>query len=231
MTQPGPRFERFLEQAARAVSGTGLHPIAILQQVQAAAEAGIRDSAMPNRYRVELGSVDFDRIRRIEPQLVAGITRMLDELASARSLSRLADWEVAFAPVAGVPGGEVRVIASFAQPAHREEARRDVLERRTQVITRVKGTTLVLADGSRVRILHTPFVIGRAPGCDLVVPDLSVSRRHAVIRSDAAGPLRIYDLESRNGITAHGERLPELPLPPGTTFALGEAVFTVEAEA
>ncbi len=229
MTQPGPRLERFLEQAARAVSGTGLHPIAVLQRVQEAAERAIRDASIPNRFRVEFSAVDRSRMARIERQLVSGIERMLDEMTAERGLARLAPWDITLIEGEGVGAAEVRVTATFAQPAHREVASPDSLERRTQVITRVRGTVLVLSDGTRVRILHTPFVIGRAPGCDLVVPDLSVSRRHAVVRSDAAGPLVLHDLESRNGVAVGEARVSELPLTPGATFSLGEATFTVEA--
>ena len=230
MTQPGPRFERFLEQAARAVSGTGHHPIAILQRVQAAAENGLRDSAVPNRYRVEYSGADGSRVARIERLLISGIEQMLDEMVEERHLSRLASWDVNLLATPALAPGEIRVHASFSQPAHRGLAPSELLDRRTQVITRVQGTVLVLGDGTRVRVQHTPFVIGRANGCDLVVPDLSVSRRHAVIRSEAAGPLVLHDLESRNGIVVSGERVAELPLIPGAMFALGEASFTVEAD-
>lgn len=230
MTQPGPRLERFLEQAARAVSGTGLHPIAILQRVQAAAEGGIRDSSIPNRYRVECSGADRPRVARLEPQLLSGIQRMLSEMAAERNLRRLAEWDIEFAVLPGLAPGEITVEATFAEPAHREAVAPEVLDRRTQVITRVRGTVFALGDGTRVRVLHTPFVIGRAPGCDLVVPDMSVSRRHAVVRSEAAGPLVLHDLESRNGITVRGQRVTELQLSPGTVFTLGEAEFAVEAE-
>lgn len=47
------------------------------------------------------------------------------------------------------------------------------------------------------------ITIGRAAGCDVVVDDPSVSRRHASL--DAAGALR--DLGSRNGTTVAGKRL------------------------
>jgi hypothetical protein len=231
MTQETPRFERFLEQAARAVSGAELHPISVLQRVQAAAEGEIRGDAIPNRYRIEVGPADYQSLRRIEQSLIAGVARMLDEIASQRELTKLAAWDIALAERELLAPGNVRVAAAFAEPAHREIAAQETLDRRTQVITRVRGTTLALSDGTRVRVLHTPFVIGRAPGCDLVVADLSISRRHAVIRSDAAGPLVLHDLDSRNGVVVEGKRVPELALQPGVRFALGDQAFTVEADA
>jgi len=230
MTQETPRFERFLEQAARAVSGTSLHPISVLQRVQAAAESAIRGEAIPNRYRIEVSAADYQSLQGIEQSLTAGVTRMLDEMVGQRRLTRLAEWDIAFVERERLAPGEVRVGASFAEPAHRDAAAQETLDRRTQIITRVRGTTLVLADGTRVRVLHTPFVIGRAPGCDLVVADLSISRRHAVIRSDAAGPLVLHDLDSRNGVVVGGERVAELALRPGVGFALGDQAFTVEID-
>jgi hypothetical protein len=231
MTQDSPRLERFLEQAARAFSGVGLHPIRILQQAQEAAQTGVRDGAMPNRYRILVAPAERERLRRLERTLRQGIERMLDEQMAQQQLSRLAEWDIDFDGLPSLSTGEVRVVASFAETAHRPANAGQISARITEVITRVRGTVLVLPDGGRSRVSHVPFVIGRAQGCDLVVPDLSISRRHAVIRAQANGTLLLSDLESRNGITADsGERVEQLVLSPGTAFQLGDARFAVEAE-
>ncbi len=230
MTQETPRFERFLESAARAVSGTGIHPVAILQQVQAAGEAAIRDGAVPNRYRIRVSQHDADGVGRLERSLRSGIERMLDELMQRRHLNRLGEWDVTFEPTRELSAGEVRVTAAFAEGAHRDLATEHVLARPTEVITRVKGTVLVLPDGARIRVTHAPFVIGRAQGCDLVIPDLSISRRHAVIQAVQGRPLVLRDVESRNGISVYGERVEELDLVPGAAFELGDIGFAVEEE-
>ncbi len=76
-----PRIERFLEHAARMASGAGIHPIEVLQRIQAAAEASVREGAIANAYRVECPGAEIERIARMSDQLARGASRMLDELA------------------------------------------------------------------------------------------------------------------------------------------------------
>jgi S-DNA-T family DNA segregation ATPase FtsK/SpoIIIE len=72
------------------------------------------------------------------------------------------------------------------------------------------------------------LVIGRAPECDLVLPDADVSRRHAVL-DVAATAITLSDLGSTNGTLHDGE-----PVPPGGTtvrvgsfIAIGESLLSV----
>jgi len=222
-----PRLERFLESTARMVSGAGLHPIEVLQRIQAAAEGSVRDGAIANVYRVEYAPPDGARVERMRGQLERGAARMLDEQAREANLSALGPWAFEFSESTAVAQGTVRTSAVFREPAHRPES---VIQGATQAITRQRNKRIVLGDGTRLPLTHTPFVIGRAQGCDLAVADLSISRRHAEIRSRPGGGLSIRDLGSRNGITLDGERVDgEADLPPGALFVLGDAQFWLEA--
>lgn len=222
------RIERFLEQAARMASGAGIHPVEVLQRIQAAAEASIRDGAIANTYRVEYSPAEGDRMVRLRDQLARGARRMLDELATSRGLRQLGPWQFEFAEAASVVGGTIRVAAAYREPAHRPGT---VAPGATRVITRQRGKRIVLDDGTRVPLTHTPFVIGRGVGCDLVIADLSISRRHAEICAGAGGSLTIRDLESRNGVLLDGDRIVgEAKLAPGAIFALGDARFWLEAD-
>lgn len=224
-----PRIERFLEQAARIASGGGIHPIEVLQRIQAAAEASVREGAIANAYRIESSSADADRLTRMREQLTRGAGRMLDELANGRDLRPLGPWEFEFVEGPGVPPGTVRVAAAYREPGHRPET---IAAGATRVITRQRGKRIVLDDGTRVPLTHTPFVIGRGVGCDLVVPDLSISRRHAEICSGGGGALTIRDMDSRNGVLLEGVRVEgEAELQPGAMFVLGDARFWLEADA
>ncbi|HET6612918.1 MAG TPA: SpoIIE family protein phosphatase [Kofleriaceae bacterium] len=60
--------------------------------------------------------------------------------------------------------------------------------------------------GQRRRLDSAPVVIGRASVCDVVVPDLCASRRHARIAAGECG-WRIEDLGSRHGTFVGGERV------------------------
>src|SRR5690606_18480800 len=65
-------------------------------------------------------------------------------------------------------------------------------------------------------------VVGRAPGCEIVLPDATLSRRHAALTVSAGGDLTIDDLESHNGTWVGGEAVVEpVPLEVGAPVRLG----------
>jgi hypothetical protein len=73
----------------------------------------------------------------------------------------------------------------------------------------------LLADGAVVREVvfrDDGVVIGRGPESDFVVADPSVSRRHALVRTDESGAVWIEDEGSRNGLWVAGERVLRAPL-------------------
>lgn len=223
-----PRLERFLEQAARMASGGGIHPVDVLQRIQAAAEASVREGSVANAYGVEFAAADEETITAMQDQVTSAAARMLDDLTASRGLTRLGTWEFEFGEGLEVSPGTVRVVAAYREPAHRPEA---IAAGATRVITRQRGKRLVLQDGTRVPLTHTPFVVGRGVGCDLVVPDLSISRRHAEISSGPGGAFIIRDLGSRNGVVLDGDRVEgEAELRPGAMFSLGDAHFWLETD-
>jgi pSer/pThr/pTyr-binding forkhead associated (FHA) protein len=63
-------------------------------------------------------------------------------------------------------------------------------------------------------------VVGRDPGCDIVLNDSKCSRRHAVIE-DGPGGLSIRDSASANGIYVNGRKVEKAQLKPGDTVKLG----------
>jgi len=79
---------------------------------------------------------------------------------------------------------------------------------------------LVLPHGGR-----QVFTIGRAAGCDLVLPDPTVSWRHAELRRTGGGWL-LADLGSTNGTRANGWRAgPGLEVRPGDCVTFGRSRF------
>jgi len=66
-----------------------------------------------------------------------------------------------------------------------------------------------------------PTLIGRAPECDIVLSDPSISRHHANLWVDDTTP-RIQDLDSRNGTFLDGERVVGVTgVSPGQVIRLG----------
>jgi Domain of unknown function (DUF1707)/Inner membrane component of T3SS, cytoplasmic domain len=81
---------------------------------------------------------------------------------------------------------------------------------------------LAFPSGARHR-----FTIGRDAACDLVLPDLSVSRWHAGLNRCASGWM-LADLGSTNGTRLNGWRVTEpVPVRPGDQVTFGAVSFVV----
>ncbi len=75
-----------------------------------------------------------------------------------------------------------------------------------------------------------PVVVGRAPDCEAVVADVTVSRRHAELRATERG-LAVRDLGSSNGTTLNGARIATGEITPGDTIQFGKITFRLEPPA
>jgi pSer/pThr/pTyr-binding forkhead associated (FHA) protein len=67
-------------------------------------------------------------------------------------------------------------------------------------------------------------IVGRHPSSDILLNDITVSRRHAEIRRDAGG-YRIVDLGSLNGTYVNRERVEETALESGDEVQIGKFRF------
>jgi hypothetical protein len=65
---------------------------------------------------------------------------------------------------------------------------------------------LVLPSGERIPLAAQAVVIGRMPGCDVVLADANVSRRHAEVAPSGTGFV-VRDLGSTNGTKVNGLRI------------------------
>ena len=88
-----------------------------------------------------------------------------------------------------------------------------VSESNGQVYTLPEGATLVL---------------GRGTGCDLMVLNPNISRRHAQVKVEADA-VELRDLGSSNGTFVNGDR-GEIKARPGDVITFGTAAFRLEAE-
>src|SRR5512134_3689350 len=71
-------------------------------------------------------------------------------------------------------------------------------------------------------------LIGRAPSCNLQIPDESMSREHAVVLADGETHV-LEDLQSTNGIRVNGKRVRSVELGHGDEIEIGQTrlVFTL----
>jgi len=80
--------------------------------------------------------------------------------------------------------------------------------------------------GSTITLTSRKTVVGRAPTCDLVVPDLSISRRHAELLVEG-GSLSVRDLKSHNGTYVDGQRIESSQVGAGQLLRFGSVTFLV----
>jgi pSer/pThr/pTyr-binding forkhead associated (FHA) protein len=76
----------------------------------------------------------------------------------------------------------------------------------------------------------TPFrgeelIVGRAPGCDLVLATVGVSRKHARFVREGES-FRVFDLGSANGVQVNGERITERLLQVGDVVGIDDFTLT-----
>ncbi len=227
MTEAPHPLERILQQVARKVSGGGLHPLEILSRTQEAVAAASHDGVAPNDVLVELHPGDYERYRPALPRLREEISRVLDQHGREAGLRLLAERRLRFEPLDDVAEGSVRVQARFAgeQPVSLDPSWTS--SGATRRLVRHRGAVLVLGDGTRVALTHTPFTIGRGPGNDLVIPSLAVSRKHAEVAQTGDGYV-LRDLGSRNGILVDGVPREWIVLARGVVARLGDAEIRLE---
>jgi hypothetical protein len=74
-------------------------------------------------------------------------------------------------------------------------------------------------------------VIGREPGCTVVLDDPTISRRHCRLDLDATGQLRVRDLNSGNGTRINGRQVSSGKAKAGDRIGLGSLEFRFELDA
>ncbi len=119
-------------------------------------------------------------------------------------------------PVPGdLPAGATMVYAPDPEPAREPEPAKPA-ER-----------AMLLWDGRDLALDKSVTVIGRSSGCDVVVDDPNVSRRHAEIRRLGEG-YSLVDLGSTNGTEVNGQRVGETSLMNGDVIGVGTTRLTFE---
>jgi hypothetical protein len=86
---------------------------------------------------------------------------------------------------------------------------------------------VLLWEGRDVSLDQSVTVIGRSSGCDIVVDDPNVSRRHAEVRRLGDG-YSLVDLGSTNGTEVNGQRVGETSLMNGDVIGVGTTRLTFE---
>ena len=83
-----------------------------------------------------------------------------------------------------------------------------------------KEVVTLTIDGRRQEVTTPRVVLGRSRSCDIRLPDVNVSRRHAEVRQEGA-TYWIVDLDSMNGTVVNGRQIERERLQDGDTITLG----------
>ncbi len=109
-------------------------------------------------------------------------------------------------------------------PSHEEEELADPTATLTRATPgRVRLKLLVLSGSAAGRshpLTQREYVVGKAPTCDIVLDDKTVSRQHLKLEVHEEH-VRAIDLNSHNGSFCEGLRFSELELRPGSVITLG----------
>ena len=77
---------------------------------------------------------------------------------------------------------------------------------------------------------HSPISIGRDPGCEVMLDNLGVSRRHAQLR-EVEGRYLVEDMKSTNGVLVNGQRVSRSEVRPGDEIQIGKFAITFDVTA
>ncbi|HUW64908.1 MAG TPA: DUF3662 and FHA domain-containing protein [Spirochaetia bacterium] len=231
-------FERYLEGIFKDRLRGRVSPVDIARRLYREMKESRRVSVLrvyvPATFVVNLHPADLDSLGECLPHLGRELAVYLQEKARQHGYTMIAPPHVSFGPDAGLGPGTVKVEAMFregSQPV-REEAATEENTRCFQKVT----VPLETASRARLSVVAGPdrgktaslngasVVIGRHTGCDFVLSDPSVSRRHAQIQASGEDYI-LLDLHSTNGVYCSGIRTARKVLADGDTITLGNTVI------
>jgi pSer/pThr/pTyr-binding forkhead associated (FHA) protein len=79
-------------------------------------------------------------------------------------------------------------------------------------------------------MLFNGFLIGKQPGCTLMIEDGYTSSQHAQVGMDQMGNCKLYDRNSTNGTFVNGMRITESALTHGIIVKIGSTEMRFLAE-
>jgi two-component system, cell cycle response regulator len=87
--------------------------------------------------------------------------------------------------------------------------------------------------GKEIPLVHRQLILGRGDGCDIMVPDPSVSRKHLqiscrkIVKSGEGSKLKVVvrDLQSRNGTLVNYAAVQRAVLKPGDKIIVGRIIL------
>ncbi|NMM96956.1 signal peptide protein [Bifidobacterium sp. DSM 109960] len=214
------RFEKSVEGAVNGVfskfGSKDLQPV----DLSSALEREIDNEAMPvgrdrtvapNEYRFKLSTPDFDHIEQWGSETLADeLADNLTNYARSQHYAFVGPVVVIFEEDLDLAKGSFKLTAASVQgnavPVTTEEQSQDC--------------PLLEINGSQYLLTKEKTVLGRGSGCDIVIDDPGISRKHLEIDITPNGVIA-RDLGSTNGTYVEGHQVPAATLLDGNTITIG----------
>jgi Protein of unknown function (DUF3662)/FHA domain len=228
------RFEKKVEGAvsgafARAFKGD-VQPVEIAARLQRELDAEAKllsrnKRLVPNEFNVRLSQHDHDKLAPYATTLNAELATELRNHAREMGYVFNGPVKVVFELDTSLPTGHFTVDSEAVAGITPRSGRASE--------TSINRAPLVLeVNGTRHPLQPPGLVIGRGSDADLRINDPGISRRHAQIRVNEAGPqvqIDIVDLGSTNGIVVNGQRVQQAVLQEGARIEIGSTRMLVHA--
>jgi Protein of unknown function (DUF3662)/FHA domain len=220
----------------------------LAKEMDAHKTASVSRIYVPNEYTVYLSRQDRSKLEGYERSLEQELSGYLLEHARRRGYDLLTRPQVEFATDERLRLGEFGIQTRLVKPPAREgespsqgeeghtmvysaAREREVSRAKSRPAERLVDTRAIVSLGDRRYVLDGPSaVIGRGKGCECVLRDPNISRRHAELRRAESGDWQIVDLDSTNGVKVNGRRVSTSRLRPGDEVTLGTTTFTFDIE-
>ena len=228
------RFEKKVEGAvsgafARAFKGD-VQPVEIAARLQRELDAEAKlmsrnKRLVPNEFTVGLSEHDHDKLAPYADTLNGELATELRNHAREMGYVFNGPVKVVFELDSSLPTGRFTVASEAVAGITPRTGRASE--------TSISRAPLVLeVNGTRHPLQPPGLVIGRGSEADLRINDPGISRRHAQIRVNAAGPqlrIDIVELGSTNGIVVNGQKVQQAALQDGTRIEIGSTRMLVHA--
>ena len=214
------RFEKSVEGAVNGVfskfGSKDLQPV----DLSSALEREIDNEAMPvgrdrtvapNEYRFKLSTPDFDHIEQWGSETLADeLADNLTNYARSQHYAFVGPVVVIFEEDLDLAKGSFKLTAASVQgnavPVTTDEQSQDC--------------PLLEINGSQYLLTKEKKILGRGSGCDIVIDDPGISRKHLEIDVTPNGVIA-RDLGSTNGTYVEGHQVPAATLLDGNTITIG----------
>ncbi|MUH59331.1 FhaA domain-containing protein [Bifidobacterium canis] len=214
------RFEKSVEGAVNGVfakfGSKDLQPVdlssALEREIDAEAMPVGRDRTVaPNEYRFKLSTPDFDRIEQWGSEALANeLADNLTQYAKSQHYAFVGPVVVIFEEDLQLTKGNFKLTSESVQgnavPVTTDEQTQDC--------------PMLEVNNNQYLLTKDKTILGRGSGCDIVIDDPGISRKHLEIDITDNGVIA-RDLGSTNGTYVEGHQVPAATLLDGNTITIG----------